>query len=82
MLVDSDFDPLIRDELFFLDLAKSVTCKFLPTFERVEKDRMCFLRVGIIDKDESFSACFSQLKASKENSESGDELPKTTRVLQ
>ena len=42
---------------------------------------MRFLRVGIIDKDESFSACFSQLKESEKNSESGDEQPKTTRVL-
>ena len=56
-------------------------CKFFPTFERVKKDGMRFLRVGIIDKDESFSACFSQVKENEKNSEIRNEKPETTRVL-
>ena len=42
---------------------------------------MRFLRVGIIDKDESFSACFSQVKENEKNSEIRNEKPETTRVL-
>ena len=56
-------------------------CKLFPTFERVKKDGVRFLRVGIIDKDESFPACFSQVKESEKNSEIGNEKPETTRVL-